>query len=310
MTEPSSDIPVVPLDAPPNQFDEAQAIKALVAALRYGYLTLFIGAGVSQSASGKFPGWLTLAGRCCNEVGVEFKEDIAKTSNEYVRKKMFEVRSTFTDLKKYLVLVEKSLYADVEYNHTLMAKGLLIALGSLVMSSVRGAARAVVTYNYDDLLEWYLDFHGFRTQAVSDVPELNMRTDVTVYHPHGFLPKLAKYKAARTKTVILDEASYKERATDDNHPWNELQRTLLASNLGLFVGTSGDDPQVTSLCWRVYNKVIEKRRVLGFIFLRGAADKAADIHHHDNGLVPIYYSQHSDLPGKLLDITRTAASLW
>lgn len=299
---------MISLDQNPKLFGRSEAIDSLADALRDGYLTVFIGAGVSKSATTAFPNWSRLVERCCLATSVSWDSAKAEHSNEYLRKQMVSVKEKLPSTSDYEALVKRALYEGIKTYDGLMTTDLLVALGSLAMSSVRGAARAIVTYNYDDVLEWYLDAHGFRTHVVARLPELNRRADVTVYHPHGFLPLMDDYPYSTvcSDEVVLDDTSYKRRATDANDPWNELQRTLLGSNLALFVGMSGDDPQVSSLCWRVYNEVARKSRILGFIFMQGAASDD-DIHHLKNGLVPVYYDDHSKLPSLLLEVTRLAA---
>ncbi len=297
----------IPLDQNPKVFDEPGAIASLAKALRQGSLTLFIGAGVSRSASENFPSWVKLVYLCCKAKAIPWDETRALLSNEYLRKKMLEVRRSVAP-SEYVKLVRSALYEGVTYNTALMRTDLLVALGSLTMSSIRGAARGVVTYNFDDVLEWYLGQHGYHVNITARMPSLNYRADVTLYHPHGFLPLIDEHLKHVNEDLVLDDASYKERAAAAGDPWNELQRTLLGTSVALFVGMSGDDPQVGQLCWHVYNKVVQKRRILGFILLK-RDENSVDVHHFENGLVPIYYDDHGDLPELLLGIARAAVTV-
>lgn len=298
------------LDLSPELYlgDKLAALEILAEALENGYLTLFIGSGTSKSATAQFPSWIQLVKGCAAAKNIAFEETSA-ASNEYLRNIAGEVEKR-CDNTEFIEIIQGALYSGIQYDITLMKTDLLVALGSLVMGSVRGTAHGVVNYNFDDVLEWYLDYHGFRTQVVSSYPALTSKADVVVYHPHGFLPYLEKYRAAKTNKVIFSRTSYLDANSREVDPWNELQRSMLGSNLALFIGMSGEDPHVETLCHYVYSRTVEKKRILGFIVLldndKNRAKESANI---DVGLVNIYLKDHNELPGFLLDICRRSAQL-
>jgi len=294
--------------APEIYLDPNKAIETLTLALRNGYLTVFIGAGVSKSATSAFPDWVSLVRQCCEEADVHFDEERSE-SNEYLRQVVEDVERKYSP-SDFLNIVERFLYEGVEYNIQLMKTDLLVSLGSIVMNSLRGGARAVVNYNFDDLLEWYLAYHGFCIDVVSMYPTLLRNSDVSIYHPHGFLPRLDVNRDLRTRDIVFSEQKYQRAMTSEVSPWNEVQRALLGCTLGLFVGLSGEDPHIAALCDKVYNQIIGKKRIIGFQVLKDepkSRDKEG--YNLSRGIVNVYISDYTQLPEFLLSICRSAAGL-
>ena len=300
---------MVDLDLAPELYSERDnATEAIVEALKNGYLTLFIGAGVSKSATSLFLNWADLAKKICQIANVAFLEGRA-SSNIYIRGVIQDVEDK-TPSEDYIQLVKRTLYENVEYNNSALTKDLLVALGSLVMGSLRGSAGVVVNYNFDDLLEWYLCYHGFTVQPISEIPSIIKKADVTIYHPHGFLPLTEKFRTLQTQSIVFSERSFKNSITAEVNPWNELQRSILGSKCALFIGMSGDDPHIENLCWYAYDKLLKRKRVVGFIILKNQENNL-DIQKSllRNGLVPFFINDHNELPELLLNFCRLAADL-
>jgi len=293
---------------PAVYLNESTAIDTLTKALKEGYLTVFIGAGVSKSATRAFPDWVSLVRQCCEAKEVPFDEEKIE-SNEYLRHTIENVERKCSQ-SDFLELVEQLMYEGVEYDIQLMKTDLLVSLGSLVMNSLRGGARAVVNYNFDDLLEWYLAYHGFCIDIVSKYPTLLRNSDVSVYHPHGFLPRLDVHRYLRTQDIIFSEQKYQRAMTSEVSPWNEVQRALLGCTLGLFVGLSGEDPHIAALCDKVYNEIIGKERIIGFQVLKDETkSREKEGYNLSRGIVNVYISDYDKLPDFLLSICRRAAGL-
>lgn len=304
-------------NTPDLYLKEPLATRMLAEALKKGYLTLFIGAGISKSASDGFPRWHELVKYCCKISDVEF--DIKKArlgsdeecNTEYLLSKMEEVKSKIRD-EDYIDIVKNSLYGDITYNYSLMGKDLLVALGSIIMGSIRGNADCVVNFNFDDLFEWYLDQYGFKTQVISNYPCIIGKSDVNIFHPHGFLPKLDNYKPFKTDRIVLSKDEYQKVIYEEVSPWNEFLRHLLSTKLTLFIGMSGDDPHINSLCNYVYTKetLICKKRILGFIILvDNIENRSKKDENLRRGLVNMYIKDYSELPEKLLSICKEATNL-
>ena len=100
------------LDKAPELYkDSDTAEKAIVEALNEGYLTLFIGAGVSKSATSLFPSWPELAKKCCDKAGVTF-DDSESASNKYIRGMIQDVEDQLPK-SEFIETVKEYLYEGV-----------------------------------------------------------------------------------------------------------------------------------------------------------------------------------------------------
>jgi len=288
--------------------DPAACRAAIIEALGEGNLSLFLGAGVSLS-SGRFLGWSSLVKACCENVGVSF-DDTQAEDNEYLllagdrfKKKCLHEGGDFRER------IEDCLYQNRQsYDKTFMKLDLLIAIGALVMNSVRGRANCVVNYNYDDVLEWYLMYHGFLVSIVAQYPELLGKHDIAIYHPHGFLPLMAAFRRHRSapEQVVISKDDYQE-AISESSPWNDFQKGQFGSTVALFVGMSGDDEHIQVLFRHAYKKLVKYKRVIGFMLLEDTPKShKREEENRDRGIIHVYYPNHDALPDYLLEICRDA----
>jgi hypothetical protein len=298
--------------------DPAKIIDVLVSALTGGYLSVFVGAGVAMSTTQPvsgglipprpvLPSWGGLVEECCRQVGLTFATTRSK-ENDYLLRMAEDVENACKSSGiSFLDVVMKALYINcARYDETLLKCDLLIALGSLVMTSTRGSASVVVNYNFDDLLEWYLLLHGFTVSIVSDLPTLAQRADVVVYHPHGFLPKTDKLLPYRSQSLIFTKRSY-QRAYKDSTPWNEFQRFRFGCNICLFVGLSGNDPHIEWLYSSVHDE-LHGNRILGILIVIDTLEnRELEAAAKNRGVIQYYISDHSQLPNVILEICRRAA---
>lgn len=107
----------------------------------------------------------------------------------------------------------------------------------------------VLTYNYDNYLEEYLDsLHvGFNTLYDS---KCDVNDQLSIYHVHGYLPQV-KFKThiarRHQKSIYLTEENYNELY---NHPYSwqiSSQLSFFRENVCLFVGCSLADPNIRRL---------------------------------------------------------------
>jgi hypothetical protein len=291
--------------------DHALAQIKLAEYLHSGSLALFLGAGVSRAIG--LPDWVTLVRRCMSAVGEQanVSED---TSIDDLLSRIESIEKKANTVEKYHRIVHDCLYQGVTYKESIVRQPLLIALGALMMGSRRGSANEVLTLNFDDVLEWYLDIHGFSTTIVTSLPRLQQSVDVAVYHPHGFLPMNIE---AREKSdfLIFSQYSYDERLGATQDPWKELIRDLLTRKVALFVGLSGKDPALRIILPGVKNN-IGKLRPTGFWMRKelppsgnkvGNADEMlARNTLLDRNVVPVTFAEYSEIPSFLLSICQTA----
>ena len=107
----------------------------------------------------------------------------------------------------------------------------------------------ILTYNYDNYLESYLDsLHvGFNTLYDS---KCDINNQLSIYHVHGYLPEV-KFKSyiekRHQKSIYLTEENYNELY---NHPYSwqiSSQLSFFRENVCLFVGCSLADPNIRRL---------------------------------------------------------------
>ncbi len=171
-----------------------------------------------------------------------------------------------------------------------------------MMGSRRGRVREVWTLNFDDILEWYLRLNGFVAQVVTELPTLLGEPDVTVYHPHGFLP-LDSVNGTRSP-IVFDDKSYAKRTLGLNEPFLEATRNILCSKVVLAVGMSWDDDIVEKLI-KASGDTVKNRPLAFWLFGPGLSpdDRKNCI---DFNVVPLEFDAFSDYPAFLLKVCEKA----
>lgn len=285
--------------------DAENAVSVLAEELRAGQLTLVLGAGVSRGLG--LPSWGDLVVSLETNAGTPVGP-VAASAEELMRR-MDTVRRRAGD--NFLDAVHAGLYdasgllADAKYPETMLESRMLIALGALVMSSRRGSVTDVFTLNFDDVLDWYLHLHGFRTQVVSALPVLlRGDVDVRIHHFHGFLPLMKEYE--RSRWLVLTQQQLVDRlAEPTSSPWSAVMGAEFLSKTMLFVGTSMSDLDVDVILSRTA-RLVEGSRPLGFVV--GAdlqSDQMAGL--MEKTLVPVSLPNYDEIPRFLLSICQEAA---
>lgn len=283
------------------------ASETLTELLLNGSLCLFLGAGVSQS-TGTYPSWHTLVSHCIKGVGIDYPLTDHPMAEELLIA-MDVVRENLKgeDLK---ILVQQFLQKDFILDYSHAQNMLLIALGALVMTSKRGSIDEIITYNFDDLIEWYFDLHGYQTQVVSHLPYLAKSSDVTVFHPHGFLPKSTKYNIS--DHFIFDQLSYDLTIGREDNPWYALSKQILLSKVAIMVGLSGDDPAIRTLIARVNEHLKEansSRPVAFLLNIKTSIDKPT-AYYTSRGIVPLGFDTFEEIWHFLLGVCQNAATMY
>jgi hypothetical protein len=96
------------------------------------------------------------------------------------------------------------------------------------------------------LLETYLEYHGFVTTSIFRPRHWAGNADVTVYHPHGFLPRNSP-KAWSDDIVFGTEEYMKIMNADASNIWRPLLQTLMRTHSFIYIGLSGKDDHLKSL---------------------------------------------------------------
>lgn len=289
--------------------DVGTARQFLAGALSQGTISLVLGAGASYGMG--LPSWGKLVTEVEGLSGVAVGPEEA--SSEELMRRMDVARRHLGDPATFLETVHSALYGSSghlglgTYPDELLENRMLIALGALVMSSIRGSVTDVYTLNFDDVLDWYLHLHGFRTQVVSELPALlNGDVDVRIHHFHGFLPLNEQYE--RSDWLVLSRQQLVDRlAEPTSSPWSATMGAQFLSKTILFVGTSMSDMDIDVILRRTATLVMGERP-LGFALgTEISDDRQAEL--LETSVVPVSFSRHADIPQFLLEVCQLAAQM-
>jgi hypothetical protein len=241
--------------------DREALFAALATALQEECVTLLCGSGCSTGMN--LPAWHDLVNSCTravlrrpgvtrNDLHVNFTQD---SSSDDMFSQMEIVRGILGDVD-YLEQVRLDLYRNHGDTLSGEASQLLRAIGGMVTPSRRGTVNKIITLNFDCIIEWYLQSHGLALQIVSRWPTLLRRCDVTVYHPHGYLPISTEF-GMRSDRIVFDSTDV-DREGAGPSPLRQLFKHLLTSRFILAVGLGGRDYLVRSLLQAVVDTIEEK----------------------------------------------------
>ena len=261
---------------PPSNED---AIRQLREAYRRNNLTLYLGAGVSvdsrlptweklvlamffstiseEELGGwrPFPNYLFAIAEWYLANGSEPLEITARKLRKYYRK------TDDRDEEGFLKRLHQTLYAGYldQYSPSpdYLDRSLirdknrtLDAVARLCESSQAGqeGVRAVISYNYDNLLE--LALGDYPCQAVYENQPIAEKS-LPIYHVHGFVPMyFDDYSSAigsKGKDIVFTEDQY-HRVAGDPYYWSNLvQLDNMAGSVGLMIGLSLADRNMRRL---------------------------------------------------------------
>lgn len=226
------------MNLPEDWRNRENLIRHLAEQLVRGRLGIFLGAGVSSFFG--LPDWTELVNRMSEALG---RSKLPSGADPIARVGALRTECFRNDVPGFLAAVKDALYRDITLDFEKLRKNdTLAAIGSLVMSSKRGSAAKVLTLNYDDLLENYLEFHGFVTTSIWKVAHWANTSDVTVYHPHGFLP-LAPDRI-QSDEIVLGTKEYLDVMASK---WRPLLESFLRTHTFIYIGLSGNDIHLQSL---------------------------------------------------------------
>jgi hypothetical protein len=241
-------------------------LKALRAAYRKGSLTLYLGAGVSvgnglqpwdrlvlamyfDAISGKemggwrpFPNYLFAIAEWHLKRGHEPLEITARKIGE-----------CFND-GEFLTRLRLALYAGYDHSggESLEALKPFLRNANPTLNAVarlcehskvgRKGVRAVITYNYDSLLESVLG--SFPNQPIWKSAPLESGK-LPIYHVHGYVPW--EGPGSEDDEIIFTEEQY-HMVAQDSYSWSNLvQLQSMSGSTGLMIGLSLSDPNMRRL---------------------------------------------------------------
>lgn len=217
-----------------------------------GKNSLFIGAGLSMSCG--LPGWdelleLLLASlRKEKSLSVNDIEACRNDSQKDFLLKARYVKQYYAEMKKSFI----SAIREALYKHVDDTGKLLESVAGLIKT---GNVEAVISYNYDDLLEEALQRYKIPFSPIdrSNRPELGT---LPILHTHGFVPR--EEDSNYERNVVLSEDDYHSLYRDVFHWANVEQLHALTQTTCYFIGLSLKDPSL--------------RRLLDISFERGSGN--------------------------------------
>ena len=245
---------VAPLMTNIDNFNDDSLLKDYLSyQLLKGRLAIILGAGISYYFG--LPSWDDLVRRLYDysgktmPVGSYTNEELA----EYFRTTFFS-----NDKTGFLNAVHQALYAEANIDFSsLRGHSTLAAIASLTMASLRGSASNIITLNFDNILEIYLRYHGFVVNSIYNDRHWYGRKDVTVYHPHGFIPFDAHDE--KSDDIVFDQKSYSLFASDKGKLWRQLVQNIMFRHTCLFIGLSGKDMNLDRFLIETLDKHASKK---------------------------------------------------
>ena len=239
-------------------------IEEIREAYRHGNLTLYLGAGVSKDNG--LPNWAELVltmyftatergwkqrWRAYPNYLYAIAEWQLQRRTEPPEITAQKVRLYYRNPKKFLSDLHKSLYGGgYFYRFAEQVRQVNAVLNSVAQLCrlTRGkdfGIQAVVTYNYDNLLEL-----ATKGSACEFVPVWKSSAPLKesarpIFHVHGYIP--AEGNVPDPDSIVFTEAQY-HAAANDPYSWSNLcQIQCMSSSIGLMVGLSLTDSNMRRL---------------------------------------------------------------
>ena len=206
-----------------------------------GKNTLFLGAGLSMSCG--LPCWdellelLLVSLRKKKALSVNDIEACRNDSHKDLLVKARYIKHFYAETKNSL----SSAIREVLYKHVDDTGQLLKSVANLIKA---GGVEAIITYNYDDLLEEVLKRNKIPFSPIdrSNRPELGT---LPILHTHGFIPR--EEDSDYERNVVLGEEDYHSLYRNAFHWANVEQLHALTQTTCYFIGLSLKDPSLRRL---------------------------------------------------------------
>ena len=275
----------------------ARNLEKASAFFSQGRNTLFIGAGVSCSA--KLPNWNELLNRIGNslvargKISISQLKDLPKDSfnSDLVLVRLLEAANDDDGEDVFMALVHEALYG-----FPFSRKSFL--LQAIIQLIKTGKVEAVISYNYDDLLEEALLSEPVPV-PVSAIDRKNRPAAGTfpILHVHGFLPQ--RTDPSYERNIVLSEKKYHELYMDAFNWANIEQLHALTQSTCFFIGLSLKDPSIRRLLDIAHQKGTKDAEHYAFLCRPEYSNpRLTERVLRDMGVNVIWYNDktHADLP--------------
>lgn len=291
------------------QIQKENLVKRLKGAIEDPFFSIILGAGVSCSEKAK--GWDDLLKefkiRLSKKLGVTVLslalEEKVGNSGLVVAQLYREQLSNF----EYFDTIYQSIYNWV----AIPSRGdtLARAASDLIYKNFKKRNFRVMTYNYDNYIELYLD--GRMNYDVVFNMHQNRNDEFLIYHVHGYLPyETRRYKSydKYEKSIILTEDEY-NNLYNDAYAWQiGTQLSFFRENLCLFIGCSLTDPNIRRLL-RMVAKEKGNYQTKHFAIINRGKLSGIELHIATNhffkmGVEVIWTDSHSETKDIVKDLSR------
>jgi len=219
--------------------------------LRDGELTLVCGAGVSAAAGA--PTWPVLLSELLSNLIKKNLDDSPKSPEDQRRlanlyQEYFSPTALIVAqyLKNGLGNDFLPTVRDALYKNTTNSSSLLDSIVELCRPQrSRESLRSIITFNFDDLIEDNLTKSHIKHCPVYSEGQKPSRSELPVYHVHGFLPRSGDL--SEQHHVVFSEDAYHSQFIDQFSWSNLIQLNHFSHNICLFIGVSMTDPNLRRL---------------------------------------------------------------
>lgn len=204
-------------------------------------IVLFIGAGINADLVRRWNGLLEALLKSSITRAFKKKAESRNLLLKWIsRRNPYEQANLIRRLlgKQYLVYLHKVLYVKVT-EKTVKTNKSLNLFAQLCQSQ---RVHAVVTYNYDDLLEYVINGSNHRkAYPIFGKRQKVIMGQLPIYHVHGYVPWKAKIPSAADAKVILAREEYHEYMLEPFAWQTTVQLDFLRSYVCLYFGASLSD---------------------------------------------------------------------
>lgn len=236
--------------APPERELDTETLDLQLSRIRsefdQGNLTLLCGAGISLAAN--VPSWTELLNTLLIDLFLQHARENKPEELAALYQKQFTPSPLMIAqyLKNGLGRDYLRRLREVLYKGNPTSTPLIDAIVELARPRRnRQPLHAIVTFNFDDLIEFNLEKHAVDHQCIFSEGQRPRVSELPVYHVHGFLPRSGTL--SRDHAVVFSEDAYHSQFIDPFSWSNLVQLSHLGQSLCLFVGLSLTDPNLRRL---------------------------------------------------------------
>lgn len=273
--------------------------------LKSGSTSLVLGAGASNGFN--LPDWSGLVMAVRDQCGASAP---AKSLRPEQEADVLLQQYFSGDRVAFAKAVREGLYLPARHDRAFLLKSdLLQAIAAFLSNSLRGKGGAVVTFNFDDILETYLRLLGYVVRSEASVPAWTVNADMLVYHPHGLLPMVSEDGMT---PIVFTTADFDAVVGRESEGWNKTLDSVLSTTFPVFIGLSGDDPRLRSFLEstrKLHPATIQDKSLYWGVRPTLHSAESHEVQTWKRlGIVPRFMDSYAELPAWLLSICQMAAN--